>query len=429
MSLGSLRLAALPLLASSLAGCGHPASFPGDGDPHGFFRPRRLGLGAGDDWEPAVAADPEGRVYVLYKHHDASGPLCEGCDRHLVLQRSTDGGQSFTAPLAIAPGDSPQYDPQIAVDPEDAQVVWASFLQDDLSRIAVVRSTDHGLTWSPPRIVSSQPPGLDKDTLAVRGQTVAVAYDDDFNTFAAVSTDGGQSWSSGLVLAGDDAFSLSLSSGGAVDAGGRLFFAWNSFDAAHRETGDGPVKLWVSRSLDAGATWARTVIDTSGAPPAGAGCGYSYLSAQLALRAGGDGAVYLLWNAAPMTASGGPERIFWSRSLDGGLAYTPAIDVSDAPGGVEHCFPALAVGRRAGDVRLGWMDRRYGGWNVFYRSSADGGAQFGPVQRVSPDGFGSPYGDYFQMSVGEDGRAHVAWGESARCAGPGNVRVSRGPEP
>ncbi|HLX40343.1 MAG TPA: hypothetical protein VKR42_07410 [Ktedonobacteraceae bacterium] len=37
--------------------------------------------------------------------------------------------------------------------------------------------------------VSNRPLGLDKDTLLVRGQIIAVGYDDNFNTWVSVSHD------------------------------------------------------------------------------------------------------------------------------------------------------------------------------------------------------------------------------------------------
>ena len=39
----------------------------------GFTPQTRLGFPAGDDWEPAMAVDHYGHVYVLYKHYDVAG--------------------------------------------------------------------------------------------------------------------------------------------------------------------------------------------------------------------------------------------------------------------------------------------------------------------------------------------------------------------
>jgi Neuraminidase (sialidase) len=125
----------------------------------------RIGFHSGDDWEPSITADRYGHVYALYKHYDVQGGgTCSGCDRHLLVQRSDDEGKTWNAPRPIAPVaiKGGQYDPQIMVDPADGRTVWSSFLQNSKSKIAVVKSTDFGQTWSPLQIVSDNPAGLDK---------------------------------------------------------------------------------------------------------------------------------------------------------------------------------------------------------------------------------------------------------------------------
>jgi BNR repeat-like domain len=402
-----------------------------------FSPQHRVGFPAGDDWEPATATDRHGHVFVLYKHYDVAGrPTCAGCDRHVLLQVSADGGRTWTDPRPVAPGPvaGGQYDPQIAVDPINGRTLWASFLQGTVSRIAVVRSDDAGRTWSAPRLVSDRPPGLDKDDLAVRGNVVAVAYDDNRNTWATVSHDDGASWSTHLIFPTDAVHHLSLAAGGAIDGSGRIFFSWDSFDAAHAGHGDGPVTLWVSRSSDGGARWTRTDVARSAAPPPCTPCGFAYLSAQMTLRTGSDGTPYVLWNGG--SAPTGPERIWLSRSTDHGASWARPEQVSTAPAGVEHCFPALATGTRPGDLRVGWMDTRTGRWGVYYRTSLDGGRHLGPTTRISSPvtgypyidrrGFKLPYGDYFQLSVDAAGRTHAAFGEGPSYAGPGDIWVSRG---
>src|ERR1700736_156300 len=150
-----------------------------------FSKQARIGFQSGDDWEPAIAADRYGHIYTLFKHYDVpGGQTCFKCDLHLLIQRSDDGGNSWSAPRALTPNlvvNGGQYDPQIMVDPLDGRTVWASFLQNSNSVIAVMKSTDFGQTWGAPMLVSTRPPGLDKDELAVRGNEIVVAYDDNLN--------------------------------------------------------------------------------------------------------------------------------------------------------------------------------------------------------------------------------------------------------
>ena len=176
------------------------------------------------------------------------------------------------------------------------------------------------------------------------------------------------------------------------------------------------------------------MIDVSGAPFPCTDCGFAFLSAQMALRVGPDDAVYLLWNGTVGSTDFAPERIFFARSTDHGLTYSARRQVSTAPAGVEHSFPALAVGAAAGDLRLAWMDTRSGAWQAYYRDSLDGGTHLSPTVRISGfvpgydylthDGFVLPYGDYMALSVGSDGRTQAAFGEGPSYAGPGNIWVS-----
>lgn len=209
----------------------------------------------------------------------------------------------------------------------------------------------------------------------------------------------------------------------------------NSFDKAHSKKSNGPVVLWVAKSTDAGVHWTRTVFGNSGAPYPCHPCGGDgYLSAQDALAIGSDDTIYLLWGSTPGMKSYAPERIYFARSVDDGKTYSPREDISEAPAGVEHCFPALTVGSAPGNVRLAWMDTRTGAWNVFYRSSSDGGKHFSDVIRISSyvpgypylthKGFTLPYGDYFEMAVDEGNRTQMDFGEGPSYQGPGNIWVS-----
>lgn len=403
-----------------------------------FTPQERIGFQSGDDWEPSIAADRYGHVYALFKHYDVSGgQTCRHCNHHLLFQRSDDGGTTWSAPALITPDaflSNSQYDPQIMVDPVDGRTLWASFLQDNKSLIAVVKSTDFGRTWSAPMLVSTRPPGLDKDELAVRGNEIVVAYDDNLNTWISISRDGGASWTTREVFPTSNRFSISLSAGAAIDSHGNIFVSWDSFDKAHSNLGNGPATVWVSRSTDFGKTWTRTVINVSGAPPNCTNCGYAYLSSQMALRVGSDDTIYLLWNSTVDVTNFAPERIFFARSTDDGRSYSARVDVSNAPPGVEHCFPAISVGRQAGDVRIGWMDTRTGRWNLFFRESSDGGESFSRTVQISSfvpgfpylhaNGYDSPYGDYFSMVVDANNQTQMAFGEAPSYQGPGNQWVA-----
>src|SRR2546425_11667021 len=78
----------------------------------GFTTPTVMGFPpAGDDWEPAVASDGLGNVYVLSTH--LSGiPGCTGCSiDSIVVQVSHNGGKSFSGPVPLTGKPPVQVDP------------------------------------------------------------------------------------------------------------------------------------------------------------------------------------------------------------------------------------------------------------------------------------------------------------------------------
>lgn len=427
----------LVLAAAALAYGGSPRGHALAATTPRFTTPLRLGFPAGNDWEPALAADAGGHVYTLYKHYDVSGQTtCSSCALHLLVQVSADNGQTWSAPAPIDPEavKGGQYDPQIAVDPVDGHTVWASYLQNNKSSIAVTHSTDFGQTWVPPTIVENLQRATDKDELAVRGSTIAVAFNAAQKVYASVSHDGGLTWNTYLVNSHSTQLGWSLSGGGAIDSQGDIFFAWDGF--TQNGGAKGPVNLYVSRSTDGGVTWTQKLVDVSGAPYPCDNCGYAFLSAQMTVRVGSDDSVYLLWNGTVDQTDFAPERVWFARSTDHGATYSPRQDVSLAAQGVEHSFPAVAVGSAAGDVRITWMDTRTGAWNVYYRASADGGTTWSNEAQVSAfvpgypyltaAGFTSPYGDYISLAVDALGRTQAVWGEGPSYAGPGNIWTAYG---
>src|SRR6266852_1810190 len=302
----------------------------------GFTLQAHLGFPAGDDWEPALAADRYGHVYVLYKHYDVAGQTsCSSCALHVLLQVSNDRGQTWSTPRPIDPEPvkGGQYDSQIVVDPVDGKTVWASFLQNSKSSIAVMKSTDFGQTWSGPTIVENLQRATDKDELAVRGSTIAVGYNAAQKIYASISHDGGQTWTTHLINSGSTQQGWSLGGGAGIDSQGNIYVTW----AGYTQNGQakGPVNLFVTESRDGGKTWSLMPISVSGAPYPCANCGFAFLGAQMTMAIGSDNSVYLLYNATVDQTDYAPERIYFVKSSDHGTSYSARQDVSLAPQGVE----------------------------------------------------------------------------------------------
>jgi hypothetical protein len=123
--------------------------------------------------------------------------------------------------------------------------------------------------------------------------------------------------------------------------------------------------------------------------------------------------------------------MYFARSTNG-TSWTSRREVSTAPAGTHHAFPAIVAGAR-GDVRISWMDARADGglWNTYYRSSTNSGDAWSPevdvstfvtgYSYISANGFGFPFGDYYEMDIDDRGNTHAIWGEGLNYDTPGSI--------
>jgi hypothetical protein len=344
----------------------------------------------------------------------------------MFLVMSNDNGSTWSSPRIIAPPGSGQIDVQIKVDPVDGRTVYASWLQNNKSVIDVAKSIDFGQTWN--TVMANQTKaGTDKDILVVHGQDIYVGYNHAQTVWVSSSHDGGRTFNSFKVNQNAQ-FGWSLPGGAAIDNAGNVYYAWEGY--TQNGGAKGPVNIYVSKSSDGGATWSQNLVDISGAPPncSAYSCGWAFLGPGTALTSDAAGKLYLLWNAG--TVDFGPERIYFSSSPDG-VTWAPKLDVSSAPTGVDHAFPAVVAGG-AGDARIAWMDQRNNPhWNVYYRTSGNAGTTWSKESTLSTyvsgysyifsDGFRFPFGDYFDLTIDYLDHTQACWGEGYDWLTPGSV--------
>jgi hypothetical protein len=403
----------------------------------GFTPQHRLGYSSGDQWEPALAADAHGHIYVLFPQYGAVAQ-CPACTTPtMVLLTSNDNGVSWDPPQPLLTSSSGQFDAQIKVDPTDRQTLYASWMQGR-HEIVVGRSQDSGRTWTFAIAEHSPEIIIDKPVLAVRGANVYVSFNHEQTLLVAASHDYGQNFSSTVLNPGAEP-GWSLAAGATVDPIGNVYFSWTAYPQTNVFTR--PVEVFVSRSADGGRNWSTTPIDVSSAAPGCAAqlCSAGFLASQMALASDDAGIIYALWNSG--SVAGGSQRIYFSSSTNGGQTWSAKVDVSDSRSGVEHCFPAIAAGS-IGDVRIAWMDTRkvdrqsHPLWNTFYRASTNGGATWSSESKLSdpvrgydyilPNGFLFPFGNLFSIGIDNLGSTHVVWGEGRNYSSPGSIWYARG---
>ena len=110
-----------------------------------------------DDWEPAIAADPNAPFVYMLTTRYAPKPCPGNCPSPwMALEISSDGGATWSngVPLCACKG-SGQFDPIIEVVPNTGHV-YAVYMNG--YNVVFTKSTNHGQTWSTP--VQDVRPGL-----------------------------------------------------------------------------------------------------------------------------------------------------------------------------------------------------------------------------------------------------------------------------
>ncbi len=422
---GISRLALAILLACLMV----PTAFAAKA---GFTPQARVGFTVGDQWEPAISSDGFGHTYILYPQYGLV-PGCRTCPLpSMILVVGNDNGATWQRPREITPPGTGQYDPQIVVDSLDHRTVYAAWLQSKRLDMVVAKSVDFGQSWSI-MVADRGVTDADKPVLTVRGQDVYVGFNRDGKIWVASSHDGGITFQS-TDVSPKLKLVRALAGGATVDPHGYVYLAWAGY--TQRDGVKGRENLYVSKSLDSGKTWATRLMDVSGAPPdcGTYRCEWGYLGAQITMTSDAAGTLYALWNSGATDKS--PQRIYFASSTTAGDTWSPRLNVSTALSSVQHAFPAIAAGG-AGDVRIAWMDTRNRPlWNMYYRSSTNGGATWSKESKISSyvpgyryirsQGFLFPFGDYFAIGIDNQGQTQAVWGEGLNFRSPGSIWYSNG---
>jgi hypothetical protein len=164
------------------------------------------------------------------------------------------------------------------------------------------------------------------------------------------------------------------------------------------------------------------------------GCTPDFYVGHTALSADASGGVVLLYDGA--TTAGGPQTISARRSSDRGANWSTAVTLSTV--GEESTAPAVES-RGSGDVRAWYYQTSGGGnddaWNIWYRSSTNGGATWSSPVKISDatggavyksaSGFAEVYGDYGEIAITNQGKTIAIWGEGISYTGPGGCWFNR----
>ncbi len=257
------------------------------------------------------------------------------------------------------------------------------------------RSTDGGGTFSQPSYVVAPSDYFGSDDGFSAGQVKVASTADGvihvawtaFDTYYggaeilyAHSADGGATFSAPVIVSTPDQWN-SVTASLAVDAAGTIGVAWYDDDLTQ-----GATRIAYSSSSDGGRTFAAPVVVADSG-----GCTSATVSGSQ---------VHVVWTYGPF----GEEQILYSRSADGGRTFSSPVAIDRSPS--KSWCPELRLGP-TGTIHVAWPEGPAFTTGVMYTRSTDGGASFGPVSVLTPNG-GCP-------SLAEDtaGRVYATWCEGS----------------
>jgi hypothetical protein len=388
-----------------------------------------------DDWEPAIAADPNAPFVYMLTTRYAPKPCPGNCPTPwMALEISSDGGATWTQGTALcACKGSGQFDPIIEVVPNTGHV-YAVYMNG--YNVVFTKSTNHGQTWSVPVKTYGQVSWNDKPVLAMSndGVHVYVSWNgpNAGDPWVAQSHDGGLTWTQTKLLDGPRYF---FAYDADVLPSGTVVFSESSIlYGGQGSTPSGQVQHHAFVSTNQGGTWQNVLVDSVeiGEPCVAAGCSSDFYIGHSGVSADASGNLVMVYDGA--TTPGGKQLSF-SRTSANGLTWSARTTLSTVG---EHSTAPVVESRAAGDVRV-WYAQTNGGdhdaWNIWYRSSTNGGATWTAPVKISDAtsgaayktaaGFQEFYGDYGEIAITSAGKTIGVWGEAFSYTGPGGTWFNR----
>jgi PKD repeat protein len=351
---------------------GETVQFDGSGsyDPDGFLVTHKWDFGDGKSGAgvtPAHGYTANGTyVVTLTVTDNASAKDADTC----IIQVSIDN-----VPICASPEND--YNPSIAVKDSNAYAVWQRS-----SDIYFAQSIDGGKNWE---CYGSIGKGSDPSIAVDHRGYIYVVWGSSGTIYISNSTDGGSTFSTPVKIGSGYYPDL------AIDNNGYLYVVWQKETGAIKYT-----LVNFAKSEDQGATWSFAWVGTTTAE--------YYSPPKVAVSPGGNN-VYVVWVCPP--SLGEHIRVYFSRSTDGGITFSPRENPTDFIRHGEYNPDIAACGEN--EVYIAWRLDRYHNNHVYFIKSKNGGVSFSSMIRVNDGAYETS--DAYLPSIAVDGSGGIysAW--------------------
>ena len=342
----------------------------------------RLTWNSGDSRYAAVAIDANNHIHCVWND---STP---GNDE-IHYRKSTDGGTSWTTRRLSWNSGSSEY-PDIAVDSNyHIHVVW----HDDTSgnsEIYYKKSTDGGISWMTQALTMntghSMYPSIATDT---NNHIHAVWMDStpgNAEIYYKKSTNGGSTWISRRLTWNSTSSQMPAM---VIGSNNHVHVVW--YDDA-----PGNFEIFYKRSTDGGATWsARRLTYNTGS------------SDQPSIAVDSNNYLHVVWR----DYSPGSEEILYKKSTDGGASWTTRRLTYNSG---YSTVPAICADSN-NHIHVVWHDYTPGNYEVFYKTSTDGGTSWAS-QRLT---WNSGLSIWPDIAADSSNHIYVLWHDET----PGNAEI------
>lgn len=214
---------------------------------------RNLSNSPGEAFAPALAVFKNGtpRAYVTYQDNST-----KTTQAYLIRSKKK---AKFRQPLDITPHDGAAFSPRVALDSgEGVNIVWGD-AKDPQGKVAFVRSTDQGASFTPILDVSRSSGNASEPEIAVGpDDAINVVWEDTAPGQSVImysrSTDAGVTFSEPLQVSNSSGPAVEAAI--AIDSQGRVSVVWV-------DDSDGNPDAFYARSTDKGQTFSEP-MDVSG---------------------------------------------------------------------------------------------------------------------------------------------------------------------